>query len=169
MQAHCRTFCEIENLSDAGCESVAIMSLPPAARPILERMAYCLYLALLVCSIGITWLGWMVGCITGNYTAMICAMAGLLLTRWLHVHGHAHWHFHECQAALDSVQTGSPWPRPDQEEQLSGEIAGLFTKMDAEPDVWARGELRREIATRLAAAPTLREEFAERLAQHPEL
>jgi hypothetical protein len=29
--------------------------------------------------------------------------------------------------------------------------------------------LRREIATRLAAAPSLREEFAEKLAEHPGL
>lgn len=145
------------------------MSLPPAARPILERAAYCFYLALLVGSIGFVWLGWMIGCITGDFTAMICALAGLLLTRWLHVHGHAHWHFEECRAALDSVQATGAWPRSEQVEKLSDEITGLFDKMDAAPDVWTRGELRREIATRLAAAPSLREEFAEKLAQHPGL
>jgi hypothetical protein len=150
-------------------QPICNMNLPPAARPILERMAYFFYLALLVCSIGITWLGWMVGCITGDYTAMLCALAGLLCSRWLHVHGHAHWHFHECQAALDSVQAAESWPRSKEVEQLSSEVAGLFTKMDVEPDVWTRGELRREIATRLAAAPALREEFAEKLAEHPEL
>jgi hypothetical protein len=145
------------------------MSLPPAARPILERLAFCFYLGLLVCSIGITWLGWMIGCITGDYTAMFCALAGLLCSRWLHVHGHAHWHFDECRAAMDSIHAAGNWPRPEREEQLSDEIAGLFTRMDAEPDVWTRGELRREIATRLAAAPSLREEFAEKLAEHPGL
>jgi len=145
------------------------MSLPPAARPILERAAYCFYLGLLVCSIGITWLGWMVGCITGDYTAMLCALAGLACTRWLHVHGHAHWHFDACRAALDSVQAAGSWPRSKRIEQLSGEIDSLFTRMDAEPDVWTRGELRREIASRLADAPCLREEFAEKLTEHPEL
>jgi len=46
-------------------------------RPILERLAYVCYLALLVCSIGITWLGWMVGFETGNYRAMCMALGGL--------------------------------------------------------------------------------------------
>jgi hypothetical protein len=145
------------------------MSLPPAARPILERAAYCFYLGLMVGSIGFTWLGGMIGPITGNYTALCCALAGLLLTRWLHVYGHAHWHFEECQAALDSVQATGGWPRPEREERLSEEITGLFEKMEAESDVWTRGELRREIATRLAAEPSLREEFAEKLAEHPGL
>ena len=40
---------------------------------------------------------------------------------------------------------------------------------DHEPDVWTRGELRREIASRLADAPCLREEFAEKLTERPEL
>ncbi len=141
------------------------MSLPPAARPILERLAYVIYLALLICSIGFTWLAWL----AGNYAAMSWALAGLLVSRWLHLHGYAHWHFQECQAGIDAFETGNDWPRPEAEERLSGEVAGLFIKMDAESDVWARGELRREIATRLATAPALRAEFAERLAAHPEL
>ena len=145
------------------------MSLPPAARPILERMAYVLYFAILVCSIGFTWLGWMIGWITGDYSAMLVALSGLACSRWLHVQGFAHWHFRECQAAIDAVGTSASWPRSDREEALSGEIAGLFTKLEAEPDVWSRGILRREISTRLAAAPALREEFAEQLAGHPEL
>ena len=142
-----------------------IMSLPPAARPILERMACVFYLAVLAGSITSIWLGG----ITGNATAIGCAIAGLLCSRWLHVHGYAHWHFRERLAAFDSTETGGGWPRAEREEKLSGELAGLFTKMEAEGDVWARGQLRREVAARLAAAPSLREDFAERLAQHPEL
>ena len=146
------------------------MSLPPAARPVLERLAYVIYFGVLVCSIGITWLGWMAGCITGNYTAMWWAIAGLLFSRWLHVQGYAHWHFRECEAALDGTGGSEHWPpRPEQEEKLVGEITGLFTRLEAEPDVWARGDLRREIATRLDASPALRKEFAERIADHPGL
>ncbi len=145
------------------------MRLPPAARPILERMAFVLYMGLLICSMGMTWLGWMIGTITGHYTILICSLAGLLISRWLHVQGHAHWHFKEIQDALDSAQAPNGWPRSEAEEKLSGEIDGLFTRMDEEPDVWTRGELRREIATKLAAAPTLRQEFAEKIARHPGL
>jgi len=145
------------------------MSLPPAARPILERLAYVLYFALLVGSIVVTWVGWLMGCITGNYTAMCWALAGLVCSRWLHVHGHAHWHFRECQAAIDGANFGESWPRPEAQERLSGEIAGLFTQLEAEPDVWARGDLRREISSRLEAAPALRDEFAEQISQHPGL
>jgi hypothetical protein len=145
------------------------MSLPPAARPILERLAFVIYLALLVCSIGVAWLGWLVGHITGHYAALGWGLAGLLGCRWLHVHGHAHWHFAECNAALDTVEASATWPRPEREERLAGEVEGLLSRMEVEPDVWARGELRREIASRLATAPALREEFAERLAEHPEL
>ncbi len=146
-----------------------VMSLPPAARPILERFAFVLYYALLVCSIGITWLGWIVGCSTGKFTAMFWALGGLVCCRWLHVQGHAHWHFRECEEALNEVETGSIWPRSEREESLAGEIAGLFAKLEGESDVWARGDLRREIAARLATTPALREEFAEQLAGHPEL
>jgi hypothetical protein len=145
------------------------MSLPPAARPILERLAYVVYLAVMVCSIGFTWLGWIMGWITGNFTVLLCALAGLACSRLLHVHGFAHWHFRECQAGLDGIETGASWPRPDREEALANEITGLFSRLEAEPDVWVRGDLRREIATRLAAAPSLRSEFVDQLAGHPEL
>ena len=145
------------------------MRLLSVARPFLERMAYVLYMGLLVFSIGGFWLGGMAGCITGNYKVMIYAMAGLCITRLLHVYGHAHWHFREIQAAIDSAREAGEWPRSEAEEKLLGEIDGLFTRMDEEPDVWTRGELRREIATKLAATPALREEFAERIARHPGL
>lgn len=167
---HLSNFLRFEKDGRCFVQPVAIMSSPPAVRPILERLAYFIYLGLLACSIGMTWLGWMIGCITKDYSIMFWSLAGLVVSRLLHVHGHAHWHFHECQAALDSVQAeSSGWPRPQREEELFGEIDRLFTRMDTEQDVWTRGELRREIATRLAAAPTLRQEFAERLAKHPEL
>ena len=145
------------------------MSLPPAARPILERLAFVIYLALLGGSIGLVWLGWLVGYSTGNYRAIPWALAGLLCSRWLHVHGHAHWHFTECDAALGTVETGEAWARPESEERLAGEVEGLLSRMASEPDVWARAELRREIASRLATAPALREEFADQLAEHPGL
>jgi hypothetical protein len=145
------------------------MRLPPTVRPILERLAYVFYFVVLVCSIGFTWLGGMMGWITGNYTALLVAMAGLVLSRWLHIQGFTHWHFRECEDGMNAVETGASWPRPDREEALAGEIEQLFTRLDAEADVWARGDLRREIATRLATAPALREEFAENLADHPEL
>jgi hypothetical protein len=141
------------------------MSLPPAARPILERLACVCYLGLLLASLTGMWLG----TILLNWPAIGGAIAGLLVTRWLHVHGHAHWHFRECLAAVDAVKAGNRSPRVDGEEELSGEVRGLFARMEAEPDVWTRGELRREIAVRLAAQPTLREEFAENLARHPEI
>lgn len=149
--------------------SSRLMRLPPAARPIFERMAYVLYMGLLICSMGMTWIGWMIGAITGRYTIMICALAGLLVSRWLHVQGHAHWHFREIREILDSGHAANGWPRSEAEEKLCGEIDGLLNRMDKEPDVWTRGELRREIATKLAAAPTLRNEFAEKIARHPGL
>ena len=140
-----------------------------STRPILERLAYVCYLALLVGSIGITWLGWMIGFETGNYTAMCIAMIGLVVSRWLHVHGYAHWHFQECEDSFDVPGEPGLMPRPEGEEKLATELAALFARMEAEEDVWERGELRRQIATKLAAAPSLRDDFAEALAEHPEL
>jgi hypothetical protein len=140
-----------------------------STRPILERLAYVCYLMLLVSSIGITWLGGLIGIETGNYTAMCVALGGLAVTRWLHVHGHAHWHFRECEDSFDVQGAPGVIPRPEREEMLAEEIAALFERMEAEDDVWTRGDLRREIAAKLAAAPELREEFAEELAAHPEL
>ncbi|HSI12536.1 MAG TPA: hypothetical protein VK961_10850 [Chthoniobacter sp.] len=144
------------------------MRLPPAARPILERVAYVLYMGLLVCSMGMTWIGWMIGVITGDYKILIYSLSGLLVTRWLHVQGHTHWHFREIREAIDA-SPDCDWVRSESEIKLSGEVAGLLTRMDEEPDVWERGEIRREIATRLAAAPSLREEFADKIARHPGL
>jgi hypothetical protein len=123
----------------------------------------------LVSSIGITWLGWMIGIETGNYTPMCLALGGLALSRWLHVHGHAHWHFRECEESLQVTEASGLLARPEREQILVGEIAALFARLEAEGDVWTRGEIRREIAARLAAAPALRAEFAEALAAHPEL
>ncbi len=135
-------------------------------RPILERLAYICYLMLMAVSIGITWLGGMVGIQTGDYTAMGIALGGLALSRWLHVHGFAHWHFRECQELLDAPAAMS---RPEAEEIAVTEIATLFARLEAEEDVWVRGAVRREIALKLAAAPGLRDDFEEALAVHPEI
>lgn len=134
-------------------------------RPILERLAYGCYLMLLVSSIGITWLGWLMGIDTGDYTAMRVAMCGMVVTTWLHIHGHAHWHFRECKESLDRFGA----PRSAHEEHMAGEISTLFERLEAEPNVWVRGEIRRQIERKLTVAPTLREHFAEALTRHPEL
>ena len=60
-------------------------------------------------------------------------------------------------------------PRPEHEEKIAEEVEVLFARLGAEEDVWTRGELRREIMTKLAAAPALRDNFAEALAAHPEI
>src|SRR3954471_18519648 len=92
-------------------------------RPILERLAYVCYLVVLVSSIGITWLGWVIGIETGNYTAMCVAMGGLGVSRWLHVQGHAHWHFRQCEDSFDVPGAPGLMPRPEREEQLAVEIS----------------------------------------------
>ena len=140
-----------------------------SARPILERLAYVCYLMLLVSSIGITWLGWMVGFETGDYTAMCIALGGLALSRWLHVHGYAHWHFRECEDSFEVTGTPGLMPETEQEESLAAQVADLFERLEREEDVWARGELRREIIAKLATSPALRDDFAESLAAHPEI
>jgi len=137
----------------------------PTARPILERLAYVFYLTLLSCSIGITWLGWIMGVEMGDYRAMFVGVGGLALSRLVHVRGFSHWHFRECQQSLDTWDS----TRTEHEEVLHTEITTLFAQLETESDVWSRGEVRREIAAKLAVAPGLREDFAEALAQHPEL
>lgn len=161
-----RIFCEAAGLSDV-CEVFSHTMTSSTLRPILERLAYVVYLVLLVGSIGGTWLGGMVGLETGNYTALGLALAGLALSRWLHVHGHAHWHFRECEKSLQMTGAPDALLGPERNAQLAAEIEGLFTRLDREDDVWARGELRREIAGRLASAPALRNDFADRIEAHP--
>src|SRR5262245_25271000 len=95
-------------------------------RPILERLAYVIYLLVLVCSIGVTWLGAMVGWETGDYRAMCVALGGLALSRWLHVHGHAHWHFREWEDSFDVPGAPGVMPRPEMEEQRAEELTALF-------------------------------------------
>jgi hypothetical protein len=167
----CRIFCEASGLDDAYVAPIAVMLSPNLhpVRSILERLAYVCYLAVLVSSIGVTWLGWVVGVETGNYTAMCLALAGLGLSRWLHVQGYAHWHFQECEDSFDVQGEPGVMPQSEPEAIRAKEMAALLARMETEPDVWERGALRREIATRLAAAPALREEFAETLAAHPDL
>lgn len=140
----------------------------PFLRLILERLAYACYLMLLVGSIGFIWVGALTGLESGDYTAVCLPLGGLALTRWLHLHGHAHWHFDACREALDRLGfIGAA--RSEREELLSEEIAGLFTRLEAEDDVWKRGELRKAISAKLALAPVLRNDFAEALAAHPEV
>jgi hypothetical protein len=111
----------------------------------------------------------MVGFETGNYTAMCLALGGLALSRWLHVYGFAHWHFQECEDSFDIPGEPGLMPRPEAEEARAAEVAALLTQLEAEEDVWARGELRRAIEAKLEAVPALRSEFAEELAAHPEI
>ena len=134
-------------------------------RPILERLAYGCYFFLLVSSIGFIWLGWIIGMETGNYAAMCIALGGLAIARWMHVHGHAHWHFHQCQESLNTLNS----PHSEHEKHVAGEISTLFDRLEAEENVWVRGEIRRQIESKFTVAPTLREHFAEALTRHPEL
>jgi hypothetical protein len=140
----------------------------PFLRLILERLAYACYLVLLVGSIGFTWVGALTGLETGDYTAMCLPLGGLALTRWLHLHGHAHWHFNDSREALDRLGAVGA-ARSEHEEALAAEIAALLARLATEEDVWVRGTLRREIATKLATAPGLRSVFSETLDRHPEI
>lgn len=158
--------CEASGLGDV-CEVLSHTMTSSTTRPMLERLAYVCYLVLLISSIGVAWVGGMIGFETGNYTAMGLAIGGLAASRWLHVHGHAHWHFRECENSLQVAGGPELILRQEHEEQLAAEIEGLFTQLDREDDVWERGELRRAIAGRLASAPTLRDDFADQLAAHP--
>ncbi len=135
----------------------------------LERSAYAFYLALLVFSLGFAWVGGLHGFSTGDFTLFALATIGLALSRWLHLQGFAHWHFQQCADSLDARSSGALWPRSDEEAARATELSALFTRLEQEPEVWARGAIRREIATRLDARPALRAEFAESLARHPEL
>lgn len=143
--------------------------LSPKARPILERLAFVIYLMMLVCSIGVTSLGAIIGCVTGDFLAMGLALMGLGVSRCLHVHGYAHWHFRECEESLNMIEAPGFLPRSEREEALAEEITALFTKLGEEEDVWVRGEFKREIGTRLEEAPALRADFADELSRHPGL
>ena len=144
------------------------MTLNPV-RPVFERLAYFLYLTLLVFSIGVTWLGGIAGFITGNFSPMLFAVAGLVLSLWMHSFGHAHWHFRECEASLEVAGDAGMMPRSDADVMKSTQCAALLDELHAAPDVWARGEVRRRLVALLEAAPALREEFASELAPHPDL
>lgn len=161
-------FCKATRLDD-GCEVSLHTMTSSTIRPILERLAYVIYLLLLVGSIGGTWIGGMMVLEKGDFKAVGVALVGLALSRWLHVYGHTHWHFRECGNSLQVANSPEAMLRREKEEQLAVEIEGLFMRLDREDDVWARGELRREIAGRLASAPTLRNDFADRIEAHPGL
>jgi hypothetical protein len=145
------------------------MMTPSTLRPILERLAYAVYLLLLVGSISAIWLGWLHGIATGEFRASIAGLGALALTRWLHVQGFAHWHFRECTDSLDALGAGEWTPLTAQEKARAVQIAALLDRLEKEEGVWPRAELRREITAHLHAAPTLRTEFAAALAAHPEL
>lgn len=138
-------------------------------RPMFERLAYFCHLALLVGCIGATWLGAITGLATGNFGPMLAAVGGLGVSGWLHAFGNAHWHFRECEASLAIRDAAGLWPRSDEESACAAELTTLFMSLEHEPDVWRRGELRREISRRLQAAPTLRDEFTTELARRPDI
>lgn len=139
------------------------------ARPILERLAFVIYLSLLVGSIGVTSLGAIIGCVTGDFRAMFLALIGLVLSRAINLQGYAHWNFGKWEDSFNFVEHPGIIPTTEQEDVLFEEITALFSKMGEEQDVWARGEFRREIGTRLAKAPALREQFADEISRYPGL
>lgn len=149
--------------------AVPPMTMPSTIRPILERFAYVVYLATLAGSISGLWLGWLTGVATGDFRAMIAALGGLALTRWLHVRGYGHWHFTQCGASLDTWGAGNWEAHTAVERAQAEEVATLLARLAVEEEVWERAELRRQIAARLAASPALRDEFAGMLAEHPEI
>ena len=139
------------------------------ARPILERLAYVIYLGLLACSIGVIWLGGIAGFITGNFVPMWLAVLGLSVSIGLHAVGHARWHFRECEETLCRGAGSDGLLRTEIEEERATKFAALLERKEAAADVWTRGEVRRELQTLLDAAPDLRDEFEMEIAAHPDL
>ena len=138
-------------------------------RPILERLAYVVYLGLVVCSVGITWLGGIVGFITGNFGPMWLAVLGLALSMAVHAIGHARWHFRECEKSLSRGAGPDGLLRTEAETRQAGACATLLARLETAPDVWSRGETRRALQKLLEAGPELREEFEEEISRHPDL
>lgn len=138
-----------------------------ALRPLFERLAYFIHLAVLALSIALVWLGVIAMWAAGVVSIFLWALVGLALGFWLHVIGYAHLHFQQCEESLASVDPAAIW-----EEQTLGPVAEfgrVLAEFEAEADVWRRGELRRQLARRLEEKPALREIFAEELTPHPEL
>lgn len=136
----------------------------------LERLAYAFYLGLLIFSFGLAWTGAFNGVATGDFTLVALGSVGLVGTRFLHVHGYSHWHFQQWADSLDRFGAcSSPGRQSEGEAARARRTRALLERIEAEPDVWKRGELRREVGQLLEQSPTLREEVADLLAGHPEL
>lgn len=136
-------------------------------RPLFERLAYFIHLAVLALSIALVWLGVIAIWAAGVFSIFLWALVGLALGVWLHMIGYAHLHFQQCEESLAFVAPAEQW-----EEETLGPVADfarLLAEFEVAEDVWMRGELRRELARRLEAKPILRGVFAEELAPHPDL
>jgi len=139
------------------------MTLPPTLRPILERMAYALYLVLLIGSLCGVMVSVMIFPQTGQLDLVLLTLGLAVVARWLHAHGREHWHFRFWQASLDAAGSGRV------SSCGQAEFLALLVEFESEPEMWRRQELRRALGEKLAHDPELRSEFATQLAAYPEL
>lgn len=150
---------------------------PPGVRPILERLAFVIYLALFVGSCGLTGLGLIFAVMLGNPQPLILGCGGTVLTALIRDVGYRQWHFGKWEASLDAVNqqltAGTASGGSDNAAKLD-RVLNELRELDTAPasegrDVWRVQRLRHQAKALLEREPALRHEFSRELARHPEI
>ena len=141
----------------------------------LERMAFACHLALLVAACGLTGLGLIFAVFMDEVRPLCVGLAGGALSRILHQHGYRAWNFRRWEESFEPSDGAATLVSDPARAQHARELLKVLDELaalredSAGCDVWAVQDLRNRAAALLNRDPSLREDFANRLARHPEI
>lgn len=141
------------------------------ARPILERLAFALYLAAFAGACGLIGLGLIFALLLGEVRPLCVGLAGGAFARLLQQHGYRAWHFAKWEDSLEPSDAHADFGRDPIPSDHLDKFHTLLTELESEEqrDIWSVQEIRHRLKALLTRHPELREACASELSRHPEL
>jgi hypothetical protein len=141
-----------------------------AARPILERLAFAVYLLAAISACGLIALGLIFALFMAEVRPLCLGLAGGAFVRLFQQHGYRQWHFAQWEDSFEPSDAPDGFLGESARSDRAAQLERLLHELEAGGrDVWAVQDLRHQIKALLAAEPALRESYAQELAGHPEL
>jgi hypothetical protein len=143
------------------------------ARPVLERLAFAVYLFTFVGACGLIGLGLIFALMLEEVRPLCVGLAGGAFARLLQQHGYRVWHFARWEDSFEPSDAQADFGRDPVRSARLRELESVLRELEdgttGDREVWEVQALRHRANALLAREPELRDVCASQLARHPEL